>query len=101
MHQVLAPIREDGFLRYECVESSIGRLLVAMSEHGVVDVILGDSRAQLLCSAVQRFPNTGFIPDRAIHAEWVASVVRHIELPQSGHAVPVDLEFRHQARAAS
>lgn len=101
MRHVLAPVRETGFLRYECVESSIGRLLVVMSEQGVVDVILGDSRAQLLSSAVRRFPNTGFIPDRAAHAEWVASIVRHIELPYASRVVPVDLGSRRQTRVAS
>lgn len=89
---------EGSFLRYACVESSRGRLLVLMSETGVVDVILGDSRRQLLSEAARRFPSAGFIPDRGVHSLWVAAVVVRVELPETGMVIPVDLGFCRRLR---
>jgi len=65
--------------------------MVLMSERGVVDIILGDSRVEMLSGAMRRFPRVGLIPDRAVHSSWVAAVVRRVELPESEYAIPVDL----------
>jgi len=91
---------EDAFLRYSYYESSSGRLLVLMSRRGVVDVILGDEKLQMLLAAAKRFPATGFVPDRGAHAEWVAAVVTRFEMPGIGVVVPVDLGFGYGLRAA-
>lgn len=91
---------EDAFLRYAYAESASGRLLVLMSRRGVVDVILGDDRVQLLKAAAKRFPSMGFIPDRGVHSEWVAVVVKRIELPEPCVVIPVDVGFDSGLRAA-
>ena len=91
---------EDSYL-YSCAESSLGRLLVVMTDRGVVDVISGDSLKQLLSAAVARHPGAGFIPDRGAHGEWVAAVVRRVEMPGASIAVPYDLDAGYPRRAAS
>lgn len=90
---------EDAFLRYAFVESASGRLLVLMSRRGVVDVILGDEKVPMLSAAAKRFPAMGFLPDRGAHLEWVAAVVKRVELPELGIVIPVDLDFDHGLRA--
>lgn len=90
----------DRFLRYACVESAQGRLLVLMSDQGVVDVILGDSKTEMLSRAAKRFPAAGFVPDRGVHAVWVAAVVSRVELPEGGIVIPIDLGFGYRLRPA-
>ncbi len=51
MHHTALQGSEEHTLRYECAETSVGRLLVVISEHGVVDVILGDSLHEMLSRA--------------------------------------------------
>ena len=79
------------FYRYACAESGVGRLLVLMTENGVVDVVSGDNLGQLLSSALARHPGCGFIPDRGVHTHWVAAVVRRVEKQSLGTTMPVDL----------
>jgi hypothetical protein len=91
---------EEHTLRYECAETSVGRLLVVISEHGVVDVLLGDSLHEMLSRATKRFPNSGFFPDRGLHSDWVAAVVKRVELPAASDLIPIDLTFDRRRRAA-
>jgi hypothetical protein len=91
---------EGGFLRYACVESARGLLLVLMSDRGVVDVVLGDSKTDMLSCAARRFPSAGFVPDKGSHSLWVAAVVARVELPGIGVVIPVDLGFGYRLRAA-
>jgi len=100
MHHGVFQGPEDHTLRYACAETSVGRLLVVISEHGVVDVILGDSLHEMLSRAVKRFPGSGFFPDKGQHSDWVAAVVKRVELPESGDLVPIDLAFDRRCRAA-
>jgi len=88
-------------LRYACAETSVGRLLVVLSEHGVVDVILGDTHEEMLSRALKHFPGAGLFPDRGLHASWVAAVVKRVELPAAvPEVVPLDLDFDCRCRAA-
>ena len=87
--------------RYACAETSVGRLLVVMTEDGVVDVIRGDSRKELLSAALARHTGACLIPDRGVHAQWVASVVKRIERPGSAYDVPFDSGRGYEHRAAS
>jgi len=89
------------FLWYACAESSKGRLLVVMSERGAVDVILGETRSGMLSEALRRFADTSFLPDGGRHAEWVAAIVKRLELPKLGGVViPVDLGSEYSSREA-
>jgi len=87
--------------RYACTDSGVGRLLVVMTEEAVVDVISGDTREELLSRALARHPGSAMIPDRGVHAHWVASVVRRIESPGREWSVPLDLRDRPPQRVAS
>jgi hypothetical protein len=91
----------ESFFRYTCAESSVGRILVVMTDDGVVDVIRGDSRKELLSTALARHPGAGMIPDRGVHSQWVAAIVKRIERPGSEYGVPIDDSAGYRRRAAS
>ena len=52
---------EEHTLRSAFAETSVGRLLVVISEHGVVDVILDDSLREIYARS-QAIPKSGFFP---------------------------------------
>jgi hypothetical protein len=87
-------------LRYGCVAALDGYVLVVMSEVGVVDLIAGDERNDLLSEAARRLPGMVLVPDDGTRADWVAGVIRRLELPNPRGDFPVDLAFGQQARVA-
>jgi hypothetical protein len=91
----------EHFFRYTCAESSAGRILVVMSDDGVVDVIRGDSRAELLSAALSRHPGAGMIPDKGVHPQWVAAIVKRIEQPGGEYGFPLDDGPHTKPRAAA
>jgi hypothetical protein len=91
---------EKWFLRYECVDSAQGRLLVLMSDAGVVDVIRGETLAYMLWQARGRLPGMAFVPDRGRHQEWVSAVVKRLERRCECGVVPLDLGCGYQSRSA-
>ena len=86
--------------RYACAESSVGRLLIVMSENGVVDFIRGENLMQLLSRALTLHPGASLIPDRGVHTNWVAAIVRRFAHPESSCAVPLDLGIGYGPHAA-
>jgi hypothetical protein len=88
------------FYRYECAEARVGRILIVMTDDGVVDVIRGDGRKELLSSALARHPGAALIPDRGVHAIWVAAIIKRIELPGSEYDAPLDDGSGFPRRAA-
>jgi hypothetical protein len=84
------PTESEDFYRYECAESGVGRILIVMTDRGVVDIIRGDSRSELLSSALARHPGAAMIPDRGVHAIWVAAIIKRVEQPGSEYDAPLD-----------
>jgi hypothetical protein len=80
----------EQFYRYECAESRVGRILIVMTDDGVVDIIRGDSRKELISSALARHPGAALIPDRGVHSIWVAAIIKRIEQPGSEYDAPLD-----------
>ena len=71
-------------------ESTLGRLLVAMTEHGVCAVYLGDDDAALVEALEAEFPRATITPGVGRPA-WVAAAVRVAD-GQAGEDVPLDLQ---------
>lgn len=100
MNETPRSIEADDLYRYAYAESRFGRLLVVMTQRGVTDVISADGSELLLSSAMARHPGAGFIPDRNVHARWVAAVVQRIETPRASVDIPYDLDAGYLRRAA-
>ena len=91
----------DRCYRYASADSDVGRLLVVMSDEGLVDVIRGETQGELLRRAASRYPWGSFTPDDGAHDVWVARVVERFEQPMRGEVVPLPLGRDRMRRAAS
>lgn len=78
-------------VRYSLVDTSLGLLIVASSDAGVVSADIGDDAGELLDRIASRFPCARLEPDDGVHAEWVSAVVAHVETPLRAPDVPLDL----------
>lgn len=78
-------------IHYEILDTSLGRLLVAVSERGVCEASFGDDDIALLAAAVRRFPDADLeLADERAHALALAFVAA-VEHPSAPADVPLDL----------
>lgn len=78
-------------INHACGESSLGTVLVAATARGVCAIMLGDDRATLEAELSRRFPRATLRAGEAAFSGRVAEVVRLIEAPRAGHALPLDI----------
>ena len=79
-------------IRYGFGKSSLGRILVASSDKGVVSILIGDSNAQLVEDLQSRFPKAHLRHDEPEAAGFVKAVVDYVEGPSNGLAdLPLDI----------
>ncbi|NIJ64243.1 O-6-methylguanine DNA methyltransferase [Sphingomonas leidyi] len=72
-------------------DSAIGRMLVARSADGVCTILFGDDDEQLAADLKGRFPGATLVRDDAAVATDLARLVRFVERPVEGLALPLDL----------
>ncbi len=84
--------------RYALAEWRGDRIVIVMSELGVVDVAIGETDDEVLSQVCRRFPNAGFVPDRGLRAAWVRGVLARLERPATAVLVPLDLGGRGSER---
>jgi AraC family transcriptional regulator of adaptative response/methylated-DNA-[protein]-cysteine methyltransferase len=79
-------------VRYGFGKSSLGSILVASSEKGVVSILIGDSNSQLIEDLQARFPKVHLLHDEAEAAAFVRAVVDYVEAPSHGLSeLPLDI----------
>jgi AraC family transcriptional regulator of adaptative response/methylated-DNA-[protein]-cysteine methyltransferase len=86
-------------IAYAFGASSLGSVLVAISGRGICAILLGDDEAGLRNELAHRFGHATLVPAAAEAAAQVAEVVRLIDAPQAGHALPLDIRgtaFQHK-----
>jgi len=77
---------------YEFADTSVGRLLVAFSDDGLVWLSFADSDAEALDALSHRFPRAVVSPDEGTHQRWVADAVASVESPATrALRAPLDL----------
>lgn len=69
----------------------MGPVLVALSDKGVVSIMVRNSRARLLADIRARFPKAELIHDDQRCAAALAKVVRHIAAPFKRFDLPLDI----------
>ena len=83
---------ESPNIRYGFGKSSLGRILVALSDKGVVSILIGDSNAGLLEDLQSRFSKAHLLHDESEAAGSVKAVVDYVEDPSNGLAdLPLDI----------
>lgn len=78
-------------INYTVVDSSLGRLLVAATEHGVCSVQFGDGDEELATSLAAEYPSAAVRRDETGLSEWIETLLRHVEGKQPALELPLDL----------
>ena len=78
-------------IRYGTGRCALGALLVASSEHGIVTIMIRDTRAKLLRDLAARFPKAELARDEKGSKATVAKVAKYIAAPFRPFALPLDI----------
>jgi AraC family transcriptional regulator of adaptative response/methylated-DNA-[protein]-cysteine methyltransferase len=78
-------------IRYGTGRSVLGALLVALSERGIVSIMLRDTQSRLIRDLGARFPKAKLVRDEKRSKPTVAKVARYIAAPFRPFALPLDI----------
>ncbi|HET6497827.1 MAG TPA: methylated-DNA--[protein]-cysteine S-methyltransferase [Coriobacteriia bacterium] len=78
-------------IRHAIVDTSLGRLLVAVSKTGVCEVSFGADDVLLVSACERRFPRAEMAPSDARTRDLAATVAAAVESPATPRAIPLDL----------
>ena len=78
-------------IRFAVGEASLGSILVASSDKGVVAILMGEDPDALLRDLQDRFANAQLIGGEQDYEQLVAAVVGFIEAPATGLDLPLDV----------
>ena len=78
-------------IRFAVGQSSLGAILVASSNKGVVAILLGDDAEELVHDLQDRFPKASLIGADRDYEAMVARVVGFVEAPEIGLDLPLDI----------
>lgn len=81
----------DEDIRFAVAQSSLGAILVASSEKGVVSILIGDDPDALVRDLQDRFPKAHLVGGDADYEAMVVRVVGFVEAPQIGLELPLDV----------
>ena len=79
-------------IKYTIARSSLGEVLVAMTERGVSAVYLGDSDARLANELRREYPRAEISAERGAFSEWVEEVLARVEGSAPRRELPLDLQ---------
>jgi len=66
-------------IRYTVLDSPVGRIMIAATEHGVCALFLGDTDAALEAELRNEFPDARLVPDSSGLGEWVDRISACLE----------------------
>jgi AraC family transcriptional regulator of adaptative response/methylated-DNA-[protein]-cysteine methyltransferase len=78
-------------LRFAVGQSSLGAILAASSDTGVVAIFLGDDPEALIAELQRRFPTARLIGGEEAYERLVAQVVGFVEQPSANLDLPLDI----------
>ncbi len=90
--EVLIPlIRAAATIGFAIAPCSLGFVIIAVSEHLIRSIMVGDDPEMLMSDLQNQFPNDAFEIIESDDAELVARVVDLIERPEQALKLPVDI----------
>jgi hypothetical protein len=90
-------------INYAVGSSSLGKVLVASTNTGVVCILMGDRSESLVEDLHTRFPDANIVPAAGDYQRLVDRVIDHVEHPATPFDAPLDIRgtpFQRQVRAA-
>lgn len=79
-------------IHYTVVESSLGLLLVAMTEKGICSVCLGENETELVAALYREYPKAVFERNRVVLCNWVTQLLEHLQGTQPHLDLPLDVQ---------
>jgi hypothetical protein len=97
--QVLIPlIRAAATIGFAIAPCSMGFVIIAVSEHLIRSIMVGEDPEMLMSDLQNQFPNAVIEIIENDHAGLVAKVVDLIESPDQTFDLPVDVIYSHGRR---
>jgi AraC family transcriptional regulator of adaptative response/methylated-DNA-[protein]-cysteine methyltransferase len=78
-------------IRYGTGRCALGALLVALSERGIVSIMVRDTSTRLIRDLAARFPKANLVRDEKASKATVAKVAQYIAAPFRPFAIPLDI----------
>ena len=78
-------------LRYGVLDTSLGLMLIGMTDRGVCAILLGDDRTSLERELSRRFPSVVIREGGAELAGHISSVAKFVDDPDSPWTIPLDV----------
>jgi AraC family transcriptional regulator of adaptative response/methylated-DNA-[protein]-cysteine methyltransferase len=78
-------------IRYATANCSLGRVLVALSDRGIVSIMIRERVARLAGDLKARFPKAELVHDEKGCAPAVAKVLQYIAAPAGRFPLPLDI----------
>lgn len=78
-------------INYTIANSALGRVLVAGTSRGISAVYLGENDARLTAALAKEYPHAEIRRGTPEHAEWVRSIVQHLDGAQPQLDLPTDV----------
>lgn len=82
----------DAIIRYGCVTSALGELLLAATDKGICRIEIGDAAQDLIEALRQHFPRARLEPMDAQIEQWLRELVQFIERPHAALQLPLDIQ---------
>jgi AraC family transcriptional regulator of adaptative response/methylated-DNA-[protein]-cysteine methyltransferase len=86
-------------IRFGFGEFALGAVLVAVSDNGVVAILMGDTHEGSRRELADAFPHATLTADEAGLAEMVAQIVAFLDAPHKGLDLPLDIRGSLMERA--
>jgi AraC family transcriptional regulator of adaptative response/methylated-DNA-[protein]-cysteine methyltransferase len=78
-------------IRYACVDSSLGRMLIAATERGICSIQFGRSESELLEGLRREFPFATRKEDQGGLRDWTDVLMKHMRGKDLDSALPLDI----------
>jgi len=78
-------------IRFLVGESSLGKVLIAQSNKGIVSILIGEDRQELIHELQKRFPRSHIVPEPSDKENLLAKVIAFVEKPEENLYLPLDV----------
>jgi AraC family transcriptional regulator of adaptative response/methylated-DNA-[protein]-cysteine methyltransferase len=78
-------------IRYACVDSPLGRMLIAATERGICSIQFARTDGELLEGLKREFPFAGRKLDKGGLASWTSALLEHMRGRELNSALPLDI----------
>jgi AraC family transcriptional regulator, regulatory protein of adaptative response / methylated-DNA-[protein]-cysteine methyltransferase len=77
-------------IQYDVGSTTLGKVLVAMTDKGICAIALGDSARNLMIDLRERFPRAELVHDESALADVLPRVIAFVEAPDGKLDLPLD-----------